>query len=71
MALTISVGFYIYQCILVKAYGLKKVLSGECLYQIGFMLWLYFFNANTFMHFIPLLLSCVGKLYIMAAQKNG
>lgn len=71
VSLVISVLFYVHQCIIAKNYGLRKVFSGDFIYQIAFMVWLVVFRIPHFLHYIPLLLSNVGKLYIMAVSKNG
>jgi len=35
------------------------------------MLWLVSFKGSHFLYYIPLLLSNVGKIYIMSLQKQG
>jgi hypothetical protein len=70
VSLGVSVLFYIHQCVIAKTYGLRKVLSGDFLYQLAFMGWLLYFRAPHFLHYIPLLLSNVGKVTIMALQKG-
>ena len=71
VSLVISILFYIHQCIVAKTYGIRKVFSGDFGYQLAFMLWLAVFRVPYFMHYIPLLLSNVGKIYIMAVSKHG
>lgn len=71
LSLVISVLFYIHQCLVAKTYGLRKVFSGDFAYQMAFMLWLAIFKVPYFMHYIPLLLSNTGKIYVMAVSKNG
>ena len=71
VSLLISILFYIHQCVVAKTYGLRKVFSGDFLYQIALMVWLVSFKLPHFMYYIPVLLSNVGKIYIMAVSKNG
>ena len=71
LTLIISVLFYTHQCIVAKTYGLRKVFTGDFVYQLGFMVWLVAFRVPYFMHYIPLLLSNVGKIHIMVTSKHG
>ena len=71
ITLVISVLFYTHQCIVAKTYGLRKVFTGDFIYQLCLMAWLIIFRVPFFMHYIPLLLSNVGKIHIMVASKHG
>lgn len=72
MSLGMMVVFYIHQSIKIKSYNfLRRIFIGDCLYQLAYMAWLYYFEIHYFMHFIPLMLSNVGKNAIMADKKNG
>ena len=71
VSFVISVLFYIHQCLIAKTYGIRKVFSGDFLYQLGYMIWLVSFRMPHFMYYIPILLGNVGKIYIMAVSKNG
>lgn len=45
--------------------GLAKVLSGEAPHQLLYLLWLYSFPKNEYIYYVPLALSCVGKINLL------
>lgn len=71
MSVAISLVFYLHQCWVSKTYDWRKALTGDLPYQLTFIAWLLLFRVPHFMHYIPLLLSNVGKVYIIASQKGG
>lgn len=40
-------------------------------FQLIFAVWLLFFKPPYFMHYIPLILGNIGRIYIMAVYKTG
>jgi hypothetical protein len=71
LTLGISLIYYVQQHFQSPSQGFSKIVKGDFIYQICFIAWLYYYNIHYFMHYIPLLLSNVGKINWMAYQRNG
>lgn len=68
--LGISLVYYIQKYFQTPPKQGSKLIRGDLFFQIAFMAYLYWFNLTHFLHYIPLLLSNVGKLQWLANQKS-
>lgn len=71
VSLAISAIFYTHQCLIAKTTTFDRLHKGDLPYQLLLGIWLYYFEAPHFLHFIPYLLGNVGRIYIMATFKSG
>lgn len=71
VTIAISAIFYIHQCLVAKTYCFNRLHRGDLPYQLLFAIWLFYFQAPHFLHYIPYLLGNVGRIYIMATFKSG
>lgn len=71
LSLTISAVFYIHQFAITKKYTLQKMIRGDMIYQLFFCLCLLIFKPPFFVHYIPLILGNIGRMYLMTIYKTG
>lgn len=63
---TISTVFYFHRTLQQKSpTTLSKLISREAPHQLLYLLWLYYFPKSEYLFFVPLALSCIGKINIL------
>jgi hypothetical protein len=53
-----------------KTPNFASILTGEAPHQLLYLLWVYFFLENDYIFYVPLALSTIGKVNLMASSNS-